>query len=195
MTNQIFSQILIYLTDFSSFLKKFTGDIGSTGVHYDWLVIFFFAFVILLVALSMGRSRMLLALLSLYTALFLENNFLYFDKLKELFKNLPDHWLHIGLFLSFYIIIFSIINYSQLKYRLTLTESSIFAVVLLAIVEAGFLATILVSYFPPEWLNKIPPKLVPYFATKNALFWWATLPILALVFSKKKKDANLTSKF
>ncbi len=187
MANQIFSQILIYLTDFSGFIKKFTGDVGASGVHYDWLVIFFFVFVVLIVALSLGRSRMLLALLSIYAAYFIESRFLYFDKLRELFKNLPDYWLHISLFLLIYIIVFVILNRSSLKHRLTLAESSIFAVVLIAIIEMGFLATILISYFPAEWLNKIPPKLIPYFATEKAHFWWAAVPVLALIFSKRKK--------
>lgn len=210
MTNQVFSQILIYLTDFSSFIKKFTGDVGNpgvpaealakAGVHYDWLIIFFFIFVILIVALSLGKSRMLLALLSLYAASFLETNFLYFDKLRGLFsaiggsasgrKNLPDYWLHIGLFLLIYVVVFAIMNRSFLKHRLTLAETSIFAVVLVAIVEMGFLATILISYFPNELLQKIPPKLLTYFATKNAHFWWAVVPVLALLFSKKKKETK-----
>lgn len=205
MTNQIFSQILIYLTDFSTFLKKFTGDFGSAGVHYDWLVIFFFGFVVLVVSLASGRSKMLLALVALYAASFLETHFIYFDKARELFfavggsasggKNLSDYWIHLGLFLLFYVIIIFILNKSYLRGRLTLAESSIFAVALIAIVEMGFLATILISYFPAEWLNKIPSKLIPYFATKNAQFWWAVVPVLALLFSKKKKTPVSESKF
>lgn len=191
MADTIFSQILIYLTDFSGFIKKFTGDVGVSGIHYDWLVIFFFAFAVMIIALSLGRSRMLLALLSLYAATFFESHFLYFDKLRELFKSLPDYWLRIGLFLALYIIIFVVINASQLKHRLTLADSSVFAVVLVAIVEIGFLATILISYFPPEWLAKIPSKLIPYFATEKARFWWAVVPVLALIFSKGNKPPSV----
>ena len=190
MVNQIFSQILIYLTDFSSLIKKFTGNVGSAGVHYDWLIIFFFVFAILIVALSLGRSRMLLALLSMYAAAFLETNFIYFDKVREVIKNQSDYWLHIGLFFLIYIIIFAIINRSFLKHRLTLAESSVFAIILIAIVETGFLATILISYFPSDLLLKVSPKLLPYFATEKAQFWWAVIPILALLFSKKKKEAK-----
>lgn len=195
MTNQIFSQVLIYLTDFSGFIKKLTGDVGSAGIHYDWLIIFFFVFTVLIVALSLGRSRMLLALLSLYAASFLETNFLYFDKLQNLFKNLSEHWLHLGLFLLIYIIVFAVLNRSFLKRRLILAESSVISVILVAIVEMGFLAAILISYFPGDLLQKISPRLLPYFATEKARFWWAVVPILALLFSKKKKDANSVSKF
>ena len=64
MANQIITQILIYLADFSKLTQKLTASIDVSGFRYDWLIIFFFVFVILLVALSFGRSRMLLALLS-----------------------------------------------------------------------------------------------------------------------------------
>lgn len=190
MTNEIFSQILIYLTDFSNFIKRFTGDVGSSGVHYDWLVIFFFCFVILVISLASGRSKMLLALLALYAAVFLERHFIYFSRVRELFKNLPEYWIHLGLFLLFYAIIIVILSRSFLRGRLTLAESSIPIVVLAAIAEMGLLATILISYFPVEWLGKIPPKFLPYFGTEKAQFWWAVVPVLALIFSKKKKEAS-----
>lgn len=188
MANQIISQILVYLIDFSKFAQNLADNIDVSGLRYDWLIIFFFVFAILLVAFSLGRSRMLLALLSLYVAAFLEPHFVYFDKLRETIKNVPNHWLHVGLFLLIYAIVFGVINRSVLKHRLILAESSIFAVVLIAIVEMGFLAAILFSYFPPELLERVPPKLIPYFATKTAQFWWAIVPILVLLFSKKKPE-------
>lgn len=190
MTNQIFSQILIYLTDFSGFIKKFTGDVGVSGVRYDWLIIFFFVFAVLIIALSFGRSRMLLALLSLYIAAFLEPHFIYFDKLRQVLKTKPDYWLHIGLFLLIYIIVFAILNRSFLKHRFTLADASIFAIISIAVVEIGFLAALLISYFPDALLSKAPPKLLPYFVTKNAQFWWALLPLVLLLFSKKRLETK-----
>ena len=188
MTNQIISQILIYLTDFSKFAKKLAGGIDTSGLRYDWLIIFFFVFVILLMALSLGRSRMLLALLSLYVAVFLESHFIFFDKIRMLIKNKPDYLLHLGLFFIIYFLVFAILSRSVLKQRLTLSESSIFAVALIAVLEMGFLAAILFSYFPDEWLNKVPARLMPYFATENARFWWALVSLFALLLSKNKKS-------
>lgn len=187
MANEVVIQVLIYLADFSGLLQKIAGNLNAPGFRYDWLIIFFFVFVILLVALSLGRSRMLLALLSLYAAAFLEPRFIYFDKLHGVIKNIPEHWLHFGIFFLIYGIVFVILNWSVLKHRLTLAESSIAPLVLIALAEMGFLATILLSYFPPELIERIPPKLIPYFVTKTAQFWWAAIPILVLLFSKKKK--------
>ncbi len=188
MANQIISQILIYLMDFSKLAQKLTGNISMPSLSYSWLVVIFFVFAVLLIALSLGRSRMLLALLSLYVAVFLESHFVYFDKLHQAIKTIPDYWLHLGLFLLIYIIVFAILNRSSLKHRLTLAESSIFAVMLIALVEIGFLSTIFFSYFPPEFLKHIPSGIIPFFATKNAQFWWALVSLVALLLSKKKKE-------
>lgn len=188
MVNQIISQALIYLMDVSKFAQGFAGGIHVSGLRYGWLVAFFFVFAILLIALSLGKSRMLLALLSLYVAVFLESHFVYFDKLRGVIKNIPDYWLHFGLFLLIYVIVFGILNRSVLKHRLTLAESSIFAAMLIALVEIGFLSTILFSYFPPEFLKQVPSSIIPFFATKNAQFWWALVSLAALLLSKKKKE-------
>ena len=190
MANQIITQILIYLADFSKFTQKLTADIDVSGFRYDWLIIFFFVFVILLVALSLGRSRMLLALLSLYIAAFLEPHFVYFEKLREAIKNVPDYWLHFSLFFLIYGIAFVILNRSVLMHRLTLAEASIAAVALIAVVEMGFLATILLSYFPPELMEHVPSKLIPYFATKTAQFWWAIIPIIATLLNRRQKSKS-----
>lgn len=190
MANQIISQILIYLMDFSKYVQGLTGSVNISGLRYDWLIIFFFVFAILLMAFSFGRSRMLLALIALYIAVFLESHFVYFNQLREAVKSIPEYWLHIGLLFLIYGIVFTILNRSVLKHRLTLAESSISAVALIAIVEMGFLASILFSFLPSEFTKYVPPKLILYFSTKTAQFWWAVIPLLVLIFSKKKKTTS-----
>lgn len=188
MVNQIISQALIYLMDFSKFAQNLSGNISLHSLNYSWLIVFFFVFAILLIAITLGKSRMLLALLSLYIAAFLETHFSYFDKLRQAIKTVPDYWFHFGLFLLIYFVTFGILNRSALKHRLTLSESSIFAIMLIAIVEIGFLAAILTSYLPPETLRQVPASIISFFATKNAQFWWALVSLATLLLSKKKKE-------
>lgn len=194
MVDAIIPQILIYLADFSRFAQKLTSNVGFSSANYDWLIILFVVFSVLVIALSFGRSRMLLALLSLYIAAFLESNFVYFDKIKQISKDKlfdpaqsrPDYWLHIFLFLLIYVLVFALLNRSIFKSRLTLGESSVFLVFFVAIAEAGFLASLLISYLPSELIQRIPTQVLPFLATKNALFWWALIPLLILLFSKHK---------
>ena len=187
--NEFISQILLYLTDFSKFIQQFTGGFSLPQLHYDWLIIFFFVFVIILVAVSLGRTRMLLALLSLYIAGFLESRFIWLDNLRGLaiFQNKPDFWIHIGLFFVIYFLAFAILNRSILKPRLSLAEVSVFSLFGVTVFEMGFLATVILNYFPPELLERVPPRLVTYFGTKTAQFIWAALPLLILLALKNRK--------
>lgn len=192
--NKILSEILLYITDLSKWAQKYIGDVHLPQLRYDWLVIFFFIFVVVIVALSLGRTRMLLALLSLYVAAFLESQFIWLDKLKEIefFQGKPGFWLHIALFFVMYFIVFGILNRSILKPRLSMAEASIFSVLAIAFFEIGFLATITLNYFPPELLGRVPSRLVPYFATKTALFTWAVLAMLFLLTFRRKGEAHHT---
>jgi len=198
MANEVITQVLLYLSDFPKLTQKLTAGLDVSGLRYDWLIIFFFIFAILLTAWSIGRTRMLLAILTIYAASFLETHFIYFDRVLEFIKSRPAFaefperdpvlWLHIGLFLAFYIIIFAILNFSLLKYRLTLSEGSFVMVTGLAILEIGFLASVLFSYFPEGSIKYLPLDITLYFTTKNAQFWWATVPIIAVLFNRYKKQ-------
>lgn len=123
--NVIGSQLLGYLVDLAQYVQKlFGGARGFPKLNYNWLIILFFIFVVFLVGLSLGKSRILLSLICLYAAAFLESHFVYFDKLREAIKGKPEFWLHIGLFLVFFIISLLILNRSALKHSLTLRETS-----------------------------------------------------------------------
>lgn len=191
--NDILSQIILYISDFSKFIQKYTGNInlpdwGLPALHYSWFVVLFFAFVIFLIAITFGRSRMFLALISLYAAAFLEEHFVYFDWLRGWLKNQPEFWVHLGLFLILYVIIFTILNRSVLKHRLTIKESSVFTAGLAALMEIGFLASIVFSYLPQSVVGTLPAQLIKFFDTKTAQFWWAIVPLAVLVFLKRKKE-------
>lgn len=179
------------MADFSQAVQKYVGDISLSGqilpkLSYGWLIILFFIFVALIVGLAFGKSRVLLSLIGIYPAVFIESHFLYFDKLSGWLKNIPEAWLHVGIFLVFYIIILVILNRSFLKKRFTLREASFTWVLVVSIAGIGFLASIITTYLPSD--TNLPADLVKYFATKNAQFWWAVAPIIVLIFAKSSKD-------
>ena len=190
--SQILSQILLYLTDFGKFMQKVAGDFGAAGDSSGWLVILFFIFVVFLVGFTLGRTRMLLALVSIYAAAFIENRFTYFDAVRGYFNppagGVPEYWVHIGLFIALYVIVFNILNRSILKHRLAVKEASVLAISLEAILIVGLLASIIVAYLPTDQLKFLPADLLKYFSTKNAQFIWAILPLVAALFLRGKRD-------
>ncbi len=186
--NALISEVLGYLVDFAQYTQKLFGNAGLPKLNYGWLIALFFIFVIFLVGLSLGKSRILLSLICLYIASFLESHFIYFDKLRGVIKNQPESWLHIGLFLIFFIISLAILNRSALKHSLTLRETSFFPIALITVVGIGFLTSLIVSYSPPEISGSWPAMIVKFFGTKNAQFWWALTPLVLLLFIKRKKE-------
>lgn len=188
--SQILSQILLYLTDFGKFMQKVAGDFEAVGNSSGWLVILFFIFVVFLVGFTLGRTRMLLALISIYTAAFIENHFIYFDAIRGYFKSAPEYWVHIGLFLILYVIIFNIFNRSILKHRLAVKEASVLAISLEAVLIVGLLASIVVAYLPADQLKFLPANLLKYFTTKNAQFFWAAAPVALALFLRGRREIS-----
>ena len=188
--NALISEVLGYLIDFSQYAQRLFGNAGFSKLNYGWLIVLFFVFVVFLVGLSLGRSRILLSLISLYVAAFLEPHFVYFDKLRGIIfrqaQDGPEFWLRIGLFLAFFIISFAILNRSVLKHSLTLRETSFFPIIFAAILEIGFLASLIIAYFPPEISGSLPAVFIKFFGTQNAQFWWALTPLVLLLFIKRK---------
>ncbi len=187
--NVLISEVLGYLVDFAQYVQKLFGSAGLPKFNYGWLVALFFVFVIFLIGLSLGRSRILLSLICLYVAAFLEPHFIYFDKLRGVMKSQPESWLHIGLFLIFFIVSVAILNRSALKHSLTLRETSFFPIALIAILEIGFSASLIVSYLPSGIGGGLPVWIVKFFDTQNAQFWWALVPLVILLFMKHKKES------
>lgn len=191
--NQIIPQVLGYLIDFAQYIRGLLGNASPSGLNYVWLIIFFFVFAVFLVGFSFGRSRILISLLCLYIAAFLESHFVFFDELRGLTKDKSESWLHAGLFLIIFAASFAILNRSALKRPLTLRETSFFSLFLAAVLEVGFLASLLISYFPPEAVPGLPAGLVRYFGTENARFWWALAPLVFLLFIRQKSGPSETA--
>ncbi|MEX1063844.1 MAG: hypothetical protein WED06_00710 [Candidatus Paceibacterota bacterium] len=189
--NQILSQALLYLSDFSQALQKYAGDLSLSGqilpkLSYSWLILLFLIFAVFIIGLGFGKSRILLSLMGIYPAALIKANFVYFDWLRDTLSSVPEAWLHVGVFLIFYVVMLVILNRSFLKKRFTLREASFGWVLVAAIVGIGFLSSIIMTYLPSS--IDLPSDFIKYFATKNAQFWWAVAPIIVLVFAKSKKD-------
>ncbi len=196
--NKILSQILIYFNDFIKFISGHIGSIkaptlASPSVHYSWLIILFFVFAIFLVGLSLGRTKMLISLLSLYIASFLEAHFVYFDKVSGIIKGQPAYMFHVYIFLLLYVLIFFIFNHSILNQRFTFKDSSLFSVAIFTILEIGLLVSLIVSYLPSMASATLPKLVSIYFGTKTAQFWWAVFPLVIIFFFKRKKESGSSS--
>ncbi len=171
-------------------LQGLISEPDFSGIGYNELIIVFIIFVVVLVGFSLGRSRMLLALISLYIAAFIDSKFLYFQQLQNSVGKsgfeIQGFVLHIVLFLIIYAVVLLILHQSFLKDKLEFEEASIIAIFAMSALSIGFLASVLVGYIPYESVLPIPSSTVRVFGSAKAQFVWAILPILCVAFLKEK---------
>lgn len=143
---------------------------------------------VLLMALTLGRTRTLISVLSIYVAFALQTIFPFFGwllKHQSFTNDLPT--LRAYVFFLLYAIMFGLLNRSILKTRFNLSESSFLSVVLMGLVQLGFIISIIINLAPSFYdiSQRLPSSLLPYVGNQSALFYWALIPILLLVFQKR----------
>lgn len=159
----------------------------NPGSGPGWLFGAFGTVLVSLYGLSIGRTRAVLSLLSVYVAFVIIKLFPYLDTVTQTaFLPFEGYWLKIGLFIVFYAAIFLIFNFSFLKKRLASTEFSLFGIILISIFQFGFLISIMSSLIPKETAINWSFGFYEYFGTKLALFLWAVAPLPVLMVIKRK---------
>jgi hypothetical protein len=142
---------------------------------------------VLLLALTLGRTRTLVSTLSIYVAFTLQTIFPFFGwllKHQSFTNDLPT--LRVFVFLTLYAISFALMNRSVLKARFNLGESSFLSVILMGIAQLGLMISILMNLAPSFYniSHRMSSSLLPYFGGQHALFYWALIPIALLLFQK-----------
>lgn len=193
--NEFITETLLDLSAFSRGLNSFSWAKPDLST----LVLIFFLVVFSLITFGLGKTKILVAVVSTYIALFLESVFPYS---LEVQSYLGDYlggsagpttgwsavfWEKTLVFFVFFIVAMLILNRSILKPKMSLRESSPLAVLFLSLLEAGLLASALFSYWFAGNPNAGQLSIFQYFDTKNAQFFWAILPLLGAIFLKKRK--------
>lgn len=149
------------------------------------------AVVVLLYGVSVGRTKALLSLLSIFVAYTLVLTF-PFDWWLERFVSEPDRPLiPAALFVVLYLVVFLLMGLSALRVRLTLGELSIPKVLLISVIQLGLLASIALSLLPESVTSSAVGAWRPYLASKYALFAWSAVAVLLLPFMREKHSRSM----
>ncbi len=191
--NQIVTQGGVYGARLAGFLQAYIGQQSGHHVSYEWLVVMFFIFSVFLITVTLGRSKMLVALLSVYAAALIQDRFVFFDDIERLFKNRPSFMIDIGLFIVLYILVFMLMSKIINNSRVSSRESSLLMILPIALLQAGLLASILLPYLPDASGVAVIDQFRDYFVSKNSQFWWAVAPLITLLFIRFKKEKRRSS--
>ncbi|HVZ11219.1 MAG TPA: hypothetical protein VG941_02305 [Candidatus Paceibacterota bacterium] len=137
---------------------------------------------VLLFVLSIGRTRALVSLLSIYIAFALQAVFPFFGWLQTMLgKELPT--LRVGILLLAFIVSFILLNRSVLRGRLGLGDAAFFSVVLIGLLQLGLFAAMILN-LAPAFQAYLPDSVIPFLATQKALFGWLLAPLVLLGFQQ-----------
>src|SRR3989338_9070209 len=145
-------------------------DLGPSGLFAILGLIF-----LLLYGLSLGRTRALISLLGIYVAYSIVSVFPYLDRLHEAMRISSELYItRVGLFLLIYVMVFSVLNRSLVKNRLTLKDASFLSVSIISILQLGLLITIITNTVPVSALKASGNLfgIAEYFSTNETLFYW-----------------------
>lgn len=202
--NEIVNRFLLFILDFSkkisALLMEGGFSFGSAGVskgsilsnsighgNTDLILIASIIFSSFIIGMALGRSRLMMGIVSIYIASSLSDKFPFYTQIAAYFKETEGYLIKISIFLFFYLLTFLFLNKSMIRSRFTLNEVPFFAILFLSIIHGAFLLTNLLFFFPEPLINKFSPILISYFTTQKAQFVWALLPVLSFVFLGRKK--------
>jgi hypothetical protein len=177
--------IIEKLLEFLNVLRPTLANLGIASIGPGWLMGAFSIVTVSLYGLSLGRTKAVISLLSIYIAFAFDRLFPYLENLQAVIGNSMEiAWLRIGLFITVYIIVILIFKFSFISKKLSSAEFSLFSTVIVSLIQFGFLFSIVFSILPVSITWQLPSALQIYFGSPQALFIWAMLPLPSLLFLK-----------
>ena len=154
-----------------SFIPNFenlSGLLPASSFGPAWLFGALGTISISLFGLSMGRTRAIISLLSIYVALAFNQLFPYLDEIQKIVGNsIEKYWLRVGLFLAVYLAAFLIFNSSFLKRKISSHEYSLFWIIILSAIQLGFMVSIIFSIIPEPLSLKWSFGFYKYFRSEE----------------------------
>lgn len=179
-------KLLDFIRSFIPSLENLPNLASISSFGPGWLFGAFGTVAISLFSLSIGRTRAVISLLSIYVAFAFNMLFPYSEEISNIIgSSLEEYWIRLGIFLIAYITVFVIFNFSFIRKRISSSEYSLFGIIILSFFQVGFLVSVIFNILPEELILKWVPGFSNYFSTPTALFFWAFAPLPGLLFIKK----------
>lgn len=142
--------------------------------------------VVFLYGISVGKTRAIVSLLSIYVAYALTVLFPFRAQVEGLVAPESRPLIPTGVFIVAYLFVFGVLNLSILSKRLSLGELSIAKVMVISVMQVGILITMIASLLPAEVTDRFG-MLKPYVTGGPILFGWTVLAVLVLPFMREKR--------
>jgi hypothetical protein len=152
---------------------------------WDLMAVLFFVAAGFFYGITLGKMKLVAALLSLYISALVFENFSYLDYFIK-GQTLLNVFLFRALVFVILIILLTILfNRFLLRDNVSGTREW-WKIFLLSFLEVGLLMSFVFQLLPAKELFNFSPIVKNLFASSRAFFWWLTLPLVALFFVSNK---------
>lgn len=157
-----------------------------THPTWDLLAIFFFVAIGFFYGITLGKTKLIAVLFSLYISGFVFENFSYLDFLTK-GRPLFEAFLFRATAFGILIIILTFLFNRVLSRDYTSGTREWWKIFLLSFLETGLLMSFIFQLLPAKQLFSFSPLVENVFASSRAFFWWLTLPLVALFFIARRR--------
>lgn len=166
-----------------SLFLDFFNSLSWSHPSWDLFVLLFLLIGTLIYGFSLGRGRIIMIMVAVYMAVVAVNTLPVIPQIGAVVQLSNGFVLRVGTFLGLFAILFFMLTRSALNHALD-TNSPLgrwWHVLLLSFVQVGMLISVVMSFFPPAWLDKMSLFIRVVFASPWGKFSWVVAPIFGLL--------------
>ncbi|TRZ77587.1 hypothetical protein D4R87_02435 [bacterium] len=161
------------------------GRMNWASPSWDLFLIILLIGAVFLYGITLGRARIMVIISSIYMSA-LVAIFFPWNVSWNVLKNVP---IKVAVFVVALLFLFVTLTRSGLAsiFRAS-TEGSWIETIIFSVFQIGLITTIVMSFFAQEIIASSFPIMSTIFSGSTAQFVWIVLPILGLIFTKKKRE-------
>ena len=181
-------------------VSTITGDVMDYASNFDFsnpswdlFIVIFFVVGSLLYGFSLGRTRVIVLLVSMYIALAIANSAPYLNQLNFSTKINIENWgtLKITTFVGMFVMLFFVLSRSALIKSINDdTQGKWWQILLFSFLQVGLLISIILSYLPHNVSGNLAALTQNVFASEAGRLAWLVLPVFAMMLVRKSKDED-----
>jgi len=162
------------------------ANLGSLTGPKELFIMLFVLFVFLY-GMSIGKTRAMLSLLSIYVAFALTNIFPFTSEVTDAVPaNFKPYLFKASLFSVLYILVFLVLHHSSLK-RVSMGEMSMGKVFVISAIQIGFIGAVIASFLPTASAQNFLGPAYQILGSSLALFAWSAVSLGILPLMKDRR--------
>ena len=169
----------------------FANNLDFSNPSWDLFIVIFFVVGSLLYGFSLGRTRVIVLLVSIYMALAIANTAPYLNSFNFSTNVNIDNWgtLKITTFVGMFVLLFFVLSRSALINSINDdSQGKWWQILLFSFLQIGLLISILLSYLPHNISGNLAPLTQNVFASETGRLVWLVAPVLAMMLVKKEEE-------